>query len=177
MPNYRRFYLQQYNYIFFTLVTENRKNILFDNINLLRQSFKYAMSRYSFELYGIVVLDNHLHFILKLNDINTFPKIIRDIKYYFSIHTSTRYDISKSKLKKGEKGIWQRRFYDHVIRDENDLYKHLDYIHFNPIKHQYVNKTKEFPYSSFKKFVKLGYYDESWCNADDKYLITNLELE
>ena len=85
MPNYRRFYLQQYNYIFFTLVTENRKNILFDNINLLRQSFKYAMSRYSFELYAIVVLDNHLHFILKLNDINTFPKIIRDIKYYFSI--------------------------------------------------------------------------------------------
>lgn len=177
MPNYRRYYLEQYNYVFFTLVTYNRKNILLKNIELLKQAVKYVKKKYSFEIYAAVVLDNHLHFILKLDDIKLFSKIIYSFKYYFSIHFEKNTDITKSKLAKGEKGVWQRRFYDHVIRNENDLYRHLDYIHYNPIKHQYSRNAKEYLYSSFNKFVKNGMYEENWCNIQDKYLVKNMDLE
>ena len=85
--------------------------------------------------------------------------------------------MSESKIKKGEKGIWQRRYWEHTIRNENDLYKHLDYIHFNPIKHNLVVSLKDYKYSTFEKFVKLGFYDENWCNFDDKNKIANLDFE
>ena len=78
--------------------------------------------------------------------------------------------------KRNEKGIWQRRYYDHIIRDENDLLKHIDYIHFNSMKH-YDIAPKEWKYSSFKKFVRNNYYDENWCNFGDKNNISDLELE
>lgn len=177
MSNYRRLYLKNYNYIFFTIVTFDRKNILFDNINLLRNALKYALKKYEFEIYAIVVMDNHIHCILNISDINIFSKIIYSIKYNFSVHLGNNTNISESKQKKGEKGIWQRRFYDHIIRDENDLYKHVDYIHFNPVKHNYVKSPKDFPYSSFNKFVSLGYYDEDWCNLEDKNKISKMNLE
>ena len=79
--------------------------------------------------------------------------------------------------RKGERKIWQSRYYDHVIRDENDLYRHLDYIHYNPIKHDYVKKVANYPYSSFEKFVKIGYYDKDWCNLEDKNKINELNYE
>ena len=79
--------------------------------------------------------------------------------------------------RKGERKIWQSRYYDHVIRDENDLHKHLDYIHFNPIKHNYANKALNYHYSSFEKFVKMGYYDKDWCNFEDKNKINELNYE
>ncbi len=177
MPNYHRLYLKNYNYIFFTIVTYDRKNILFDNINFLRNAFKYAMKKYEFEIVAIVILDNHIHCILNIQDINIFSKIIYSIKHNFSVQLNANPNISESKQKKGEKGIWQRRFYDHVIRDEKDLYKHIDYIHFNPIKHKYVNTTKDFPYSTFNKFVSSGYYNENWCNLEDKNEISKMNLE
>ena len=177
MSNYRRLYLKGYNYIFFTIVTYNRENILFNNIELLRNAFKYAQQKYEFEIFAIVVLDNHIHCILKISDINIYSKIIYSIKHNFSVHLPANCNISYSKNKKGEKGIWQRRFYDHVIRDDDDLYRHLDYIHFNPIKHNYVKALKDFPFSSFNKFVKMDYYDENWCNFEDKNKINEMELE
>ena len=72
---------------------------------------------------------------------------------------------------------WQRKYYDHILRNENDFYKHLDYIHYNPIKHDYVKKAKDWKYSSFKKFVRMGYYDENWCNFEDKNDIKKLDFE
>ena len=72
---------------------------------------------------------------------------------------------------------WQRKYYDHIIRNENDFYKHLDYIHYNPIKHDYVKKAKDWKYSSFKKFVRMGYYDENWCNFADTNKIEDLHFE
>ena len=176
MSNYRRYYLKEYNYVFLTVVTSYRQNILLENIDLLKKSFAYAKQKYDFKIFAIVVLDNHFHTILKLNDLSLFSKIIYRFKYYFSTHLNSL-SVTESKIRKGEKGIWQRRFYDHVIRNEIDLNRHLDYIHYNPIKHKCSNSAADYPYSSFKKFVELGVYEQDWCNYKDKYNIEELNLE
>ena len=158
--------------------------ILLDNIELLRSSFKYVMSKYSFEIYSAIILTDHMHLILKLNNNHDYPEIIRLIKYYFSIHIKNcghanalpTLHLAESKIKKREKGIWQRRYWEHTIRDENDLYRHLDYIHYNSVKH-YDIAPKEWKYSSFEKFVSLGYYEKNWCNFCDKYKISELDYE
>ena len=84
--------------------------------------------------------------------------------------------MSESAINRKEKGIWQRRYWEHTIRDENDLHKHIDYIHYNSMKH-YNIIPKDWKYSSFKKFAKLGLYDEDWCNYKDENEIKNLDLE
>lgn len=86
-------------------------------------------------------------------------------------------NICKSRKNRQEKGIWQRRFYEHLIRDENDLSKHLDYIHFNPVKHQYTKSVKDWSFSSFNKFVKLKNYDINWGSDFDIEEIKELEYE
>ena len=70
--------------------------------------------------------------------------------------------ISPSRSEKGERGIWQRRFWEHTLRDENDVARHVDYIHFNPVKHGHVTRVKDWPYSSFHRMVKVGEYPEDW---------------
>ena len=138
MSNYKRMYLQGYDYVFFTIVTNNRENILIENIDLLRESFNNALDNFEFNIIAICVMQNHLHLILKLKNIKEYPKIIYSIKFYFSQRLNKNNKISESKLKKGEKGIWQRRYWEHTIRDEKDLYTHLDYIHYNSMKHYQI---------------------------------------
>ena len=139
--------------------------------------------KYKFEIFAIVVLDEHFHFILKVDKIDEYPKIIYSVKNDFSrkigedIAEINKERLSESKIKRKEKGIWQRRYWEHTIRDEKDLYKHLDYIHYNPIKHGYVERAKDWDFSSFNKFVKMGYYDADWCNFEDKNEIKQLEFE
>ena len=191
MPNYKRFYNDNYRYVFFTIVTNNRQSILIENIDILRSSFKYVLTKYQFEIYAISILKNHIHMILKLENNNEYSEIIRLLKYYFSTHITIEQsrvgkaevnyiacppNISKSKVKKREKGIWQRRYWEHTIRNENDLNIHLDYIHFNPYKH-YKIKPQDWQYSSFNKFVKLGLYNKDWCNFNDENKINELDFE
>ena len=76
----------------------------------------------------------------------------------------------------GEKGIWQRRYYDHIIRDDEDLYRHIDYIHYNSVKHNNI-APKDWEYSTFKKFVEKGNYELNWCNFKDKHNINSMNLE
>ena len=110
-----------------------------------------------------------------------FSKIIGTIKKHYTYNFNgaskdSTLPLSESRLKRKEAGIWQRRFYEHIIRNEDDLYKHLDYIHYNPMKH-YNIAPKDWRYSSFKKFVKLKYYEENWCNLRNKYDINSMNLE
>ena len=98
-----------------------------------------------------------------------FIRTIFTEKYYST-------DITESMKKRNEKGIWQRRYYEHIIRNENDLWKHIDYIHFNSIKH-YNIAPKDWENSSFKKFVKNNFYDENWCNYNDINKILEMNLE
>lgn len=145
----------------------------------MRNSFKYTKEKYNFEIIAISILKEHCHMIILAENSNDIPKIIRTIKYNFSVNIPVEYickDLSKSAVKRGEKGIWQRRYYDHIIRNEEDLYSHIDYIHYNPTKHYQIS-PKYWKYSSFNKFVKIGYYDKDWDNFEDKHKINNLNYE
>ena len=174
MPNYLRYYVEN-SMVFITVVTYNRQPILIDNINLLRQSLKD--SRYNFNIIAGVVLPEHFHILIKPENIKELPKIIFSIKYRFSRNIGG-IGIPPYELKrKGERKIWQSRYYDHIIRNEKDLEKHIDYIHYNPIKHGFVTKAIDYPFSSFEKFVSQGYYDKDWCNFEDKNKITNMDCE
>jgi putative transposase len=181
MSNYKRVF-DKNKYVFITIVTFNRKPLLVKNINLLRQSFRNALAFYDFEIFGIVVLPDHIHIIVKPKNIEEYPNIISNIKHSFSKNIDLTYfqekeKLSASKIKKREKGIWQRRYWEHTIRDENDLYKHLDYIHFNPVKHNMAENVKNWKYSSFHKFVKLQYYEKNWGSMSEISHIQNLNFE
>lgn len=147
----------------------------------MKRSLKNAKRFHSFEIFGIVILPEHFHIIIKPNVIENYPKIIHLIKTHFSkninISTIKNYQTSSSRKMKQEKDIWQRRYWEHTIRDENDLYTHLDYIHFNPVKHGYVNAVKDWEYSSFQKFVKKKWYEVDWGNSNDISYIKDINLD
>ena len=177
MPNYHRVFIEN-SYIFITIRTYKRNLILIKEIDLLRESFKRAKSTYDYEIYASVILPDHMHLILIPKNIKDYPKIIFAVKYHFSRSLNIKdKNLSKSKIKKGEKGIWQRRYWEHTILNEKDLYNHLDYIHYNPIKHSHVRNVKDWEYSSFHKFVRLGYYEPKWGCQDDVKGIINLDFE
>lgn len=171
MTNYRRAFLQN-SYVFITMVTFHRKPILTNNIELLRESFKHVQKFYNYEIFAVSVLPDHLHLLLKPENIDEYPKIISSIKHYFSRNIDMKEpNLSYSNINKREKGIWQRRYWEHTIQDEPDLYKHLDYIHYNPVKHGYANNVKNWKYSSFLKFVDKEYYSLDWgCFEDIKHI-------
>ena len=115
---------------------------------------------------------------MKPIDIYEYPKIITSIKYYFSKNFNVGVETpTYGYLNKGEKGIFQRRYYEHTIVSEKDFYTHVDYIHYNPVKHGYVNQVKDWEYSSFRKYIKDGFYDENWCNFGNKNKIKDLNYE
>ena len=84
------------------------------------------------------------------------------IKSGFSRQLPNNEEINKSRQKKGERGIWQRRYWEHLIRDEDDYKKHVNYIHFNPVKHGYVNKAIDWPYSTIHAYIAKGELTYDW---------------
>ena len=170
MPNYRRVFAAGYSY-FITVVTYKRQPLLIENIDLLRQVFAESKQFYRYTIVAIVVLPDHFHMIIEPEDPLAYPKIVSYIKRKFSYllnqKTPSNSANSLSREKKRESNIWQRRFYEHTIRDEKDFARHFDYIHYNPIKHRHTKEVKEWQYSSFHKFVRLGWYDALWCNFPD----------
>lgn len=178
MPNYKRLFIPN-SYVFLTVTTNMRYPLLIDNIELLRESFKRAKYAYKFNLYASVILPEHMHLIIFPENIDEYPKIIFAVKYHFSRNIdgglgNPPYQKTNSKIIKKEKGIWQRRYYEHTIRNEDDLNKHLDYIHYNPVKHKYVNNVKEWEYSSFHKFVEKNMYELNWGSNEEVRHCCNL---
>lgn len=124
-------------------------------------------------------MKEHCHFIITTKKPKEIPLIIKSIKYYFSTHIPEKYickNFSTTMLKRKEKGVWQRRYYDHIIRDNNDLFRHVDYIHYNSMNH-YNIAPKNWIYSSFKNFVKNNWYEENWCNFNNEHKINDLNYE
>ncbi len=162
MATFRRYYIEGGCY-FFTLVTHRRQALLVKHIDALRGAFRRVKQRYPFYLDAIVVLPDHLHCIMSLPDGDKdYPKRIRLIKHSFSRALPTAVDVCAQLRRRGERGLWQRRYWEHVIRDEVDYQRHMDYIHFNPVKHGYVERVSDWPYSSFHRCVKEGVYAPSW---------------
>ena len=167
MSNYRRVRVEGGCY-FFTVALANRQSqLLTDHIDYLRQAFRDVMKAHPFKIDAAVILPEHLHCILTLpmNDDN-YSMRWRQIKAAFSCKLPHTEACSLSRLKKGERGIWQRRFWEHTIVDERDYEQHVDYIHYNPVKQGYVKNTIDWKYSSFHRAVKLGIYPPSWGNEE-----------
>lgn len=153
---------------YFTVVTHKRNPLLIENIKLLKESFKNVKNKYSFEIIAIVILPDHLHMLLRMKNVTDYPKIIGTLKRYFSQKCPEKYyqcvTQSKSREQQNYKPIWQKRFYEHAIRDEKKFQIKMDYIHFNPIKHGLVEKLIDWKHSSFEKFVRQGVYPENWVD-------------
>jgi putative transposase len=151
MANYKRIFLDGYCY-YITIVTYERNPILIENISLLRESFCYAKLLFEFEINEIIVMPDHLHMIIDVASANDYPKIISSLKRYFSKHCESKYyqNIKQSKSRElaGYNPVWQKRFYEHTIRDEKDYQEKVAYIHSNPVKHGYVNIVTDWKYGS-----------------------------
>jgi putative transposase len=163
MTDYRRNFTQGGAYFFTLNLAERRQPLLTGNINRLRAALRYTRAWHPFETVAIVILPDHLHAIWRLpeNDAD-FSTRWRLLKSAFSRALPMNEPISPSRRRRGERGIWQRRFWEHTIRDERDFARHVDYIHFNPVKHGYVRKVRDWLYSSFRRMVRLGIYPEDW---------------
>ena len=164
MVNYRRDFTQGGMY-FFTLVLQDRsKDYLVRYIDLFRVAYTETLERYPFKSIAICILPDHIHLIMQLpeNDDN-YSARIAFLKTKFTqklpLHCKQP---NESQQKRREKGVWQRRFWEHLIRNCEDLSNHLDYIYYNPVKHGYVISVKDWQYSSFHRDVKKGIYPEDW---------------
>ena len=157
---------------FFTVVTQKRQKILClpKNVSLLRDAFGDVKQKYPFIIDAVVILPDHLHCIWTLpeND-QDFSTRWRLIKSYFSrkCETVSPENISISRKKKKQRAIWQYRFWEHLIRDEIDFQYHVEYIHYNPVKHGFVIAPKDWEYSSFHRAVRQGIYDMMWGAGEE----------
>ncbi|TCO82038.1 putative transposase [Plasticicumulans lactativorans] len=162
---YRRSDIRGGSYFFTVNLADRSSRLLVEHINHLRTTFAQVRARHPFRIEAIVVLPDHLHAIwtLPLDD-SDYATRWALIKAGFSRALPATEPIDPSRLGKGERGIWQRRFWEHVIRDERDLAQHVDYIHVNPLKHGHVQRVADWPYSSFHRHVAEGLYPPDWAS-------------
>jgi putative transposase len=158
MSQYRRVKIEG-GWFFFTVTLADRSSgLLVQHIERLRAAYRAAQRRDPFETIAICVLPDHLHAIWALPpDDADFSRRWSLIKHDFSRGLPGNPDRSRSKIAKREKGIWQRRYWEHAIRDDADLSRHVDYIHFNPVKHGLVSRACDWPHSSFHRYVGRGF--------------------
>lgn len=167
MPNYRRERITGATYFFTVTLADRRSRILVEEIALLRQVYVAANKRMPFKTVAICVLPDHLHAVWELpEDDRDYSLRWASIKSQFSRSLPAMATVTASKIIKREKGIWQRRFWEHRIRDEDDLARHVDYIHFNPVKHGLVTQAGDWPYSSFHRYVARGLLPADWGGRD-----------
>jgi putative transposase len=173
MPNYRRLYLPGQP-VFITAVTYKRRRI-FNNpqtILVLLETMDAVKLLRPYEMLAYVIIPDHIHLLIKTPEESpNFSPIISSIKRNFIRNYRRSIDgIDQSP-------IWQARFWDHVIKDDNDFEKHLDYIHWNPVKHGYVNDPVQWKWSTFSNWFEDGFYDEAWGTDEMPKNIQKMDYE
>ena len=163
MPNYRRNSVPGGTYFFTVNLLDRRSDRLVKHIDALRQAVRQVRARTTFHIDAWVVLPDHMHCIWTLPERDAdFPGRWRSIKIAFSKSFSATAPRLATMAERGERGIWQRRYWEHTIRDDRDYAAHMDYTHFNPVKHGLVQKASDWPYSSFRRCVARGMYPANW---------------
>ena len=163
MSRYRRSRFAGATFFFTVALADRRAATLTERIDPLRAAYRAVVRALPLETIAICVLPDHLHALWQLPpDDADFSKRWSRIKSGFSRGLPAAAQRSASVLAKREKGIWQRRFWEHQIRDETDLQRHVDYIHYNPVKHDWVNRVADWPYSSFHRYVRRGWSTADW---------------
>ena len=164
MTGYRRNFVAGGCFFFTVNLADRRRQLLTENIDALRTALRETQRHHPFSIDAIVVLPDHLHTVWTLPEGDAdFSMRWRLIKTSFSRNLAPGEPVSGSRAAKGERGIWQRRYWEHTIRDEKDFERHIDYVHINPVKHGLVTRVRDWPYSSFHRMVKLGVYPEDWA--------------
>ena len=170
--DYRRAWHQVGTY-FFTVNLLQRKNnrLLLEKIQVLRNAVAQVKKSYPFVIHAWVVLPEHLHCVIELPEGDAdFKTRWMLIKMLFSKAIPKTEYVSKIRKQRREGGIWQRRYWEHLIKDDADFAAHVDYVHINPVKHGLVKQVADWPYSTFHRLVKAGVYPLNWAGGAEKVL-------
>jgi putative transposase len=163
MVNYRRNFLPGGTFFFTVTLADRRSRMLMDHVGLLRNAFRAARRERPFTIDAVVVLPEHLHALLTLpSDDADFSGRWRRIKGHFA-SALLESSIALARRPNRDLALWQRRFWEHTIRDEGDFTRHVDYIHFNPVRHALVRRVCDWPHSSFHRYVREGLLPDDWA--------------
>lgn len=168
MPNYRRNFVPGGTFFFTVALLERKRDLLVSEIGLLRESVRRVKRLYPFQIDTWVVLPDHLHCIWTLPPGDAdFATRWRLIKLLFAKGLPVQERLSAVRKRRGERGIWHRRYWEHTIRDARDFRAHVDYVHFNPVKHGWVARVRDWPFSTFHHFVRTGLLPQDWAGGEE----------
>jgi putative transposase len=173
MPDFRRYYIQN-SIVFITNVTRERAPYLRskENIDLLWETLHNVKKIHPFNLLAYVILHDHFHWLMYVEGSDgDFSRVMHSVKRNFTLNYKKLHEID-SPL-----NIWQKRYWDHIIRDEYDLSRHIDYIHWNPVNHGYVLDPIDWHHSSYLHWVRKGYYPEEWGKSGKPADILDMNFE
>ena len=160
---YRRTDIAGGTYFFTVNLAERKRRLLIDQSDVLRKVIRQVKQNHPFIIDAMVVLPDHLHMLWTLPQGDCdYPTRLMLIKTGFSRLIEKGEYRSASRQAKGERGIWQRRYWEHLIRDERDYANHVDYIHYNPVKHGHVERASTWQYSSIHRYIRAGLMERDW---------------
>jgi|SRR5690349_2619717 len=163
MVRYRRNFIAGGTYFFTVTLADRSAQTLTEHVAHLRHAVRQTRISQPFDIDAIVVLPDHLHMVMTLPDGDAdYPNRWRLIKRRFT-DAVLKSQTEVVRLRNGEVALWQRRYWEHTIRDEKDFERHIDYIHFNPMKHGLVARVRDWPHSSFHRYVRQGVLPEDWA--------------
>ncbi|MBS3733633.1 MAG: transposase [Phycisphaerae bacterium] len=172
MPHYRR--RHDGELFFLTLVTQGRMSIFKHSRfrRALSEAMRTTQARHPWETTAVVLLPDHLHMIWRLpTSDKDYSTRITSLKRLFTraylAAGGKEASVPAGQRRKRRRGVWQRKFWEHTIRDAKDFRMHLDYIHLNPVKHGYVDRPRDWPWTSFHRHVAQGWYEPDWCGCVD----------
>lgn len=162
MVLYRRSRIANAPYFLTVTLRDRNSSLLVDHVEALGTAFRAAAAQYPFHIDAVVVLPDHFHLLCSLpeNDAD-FSRRIQVVKRNFTL-SLVNHGVPLSRDHRGEYCLWQRRFWEHTIRDDDDFARHVDYIHYNPVKHGLVHAVAEWPHSSFHRYVRRGLLGADW---------------
>ncbi|AXO60491.1 transposase [Pseudomonas sp. phDV1] len=165
MPNYRRAFAPGASWFFTVNLLQRRRNdLLLRHVELLRDAVRRVHRDYPFTIDAWVVLPEHMHCVWTLPPGDAdYPLRWRLIKTFFCRGLPSDEYRSLTRLRRGERGIWQRRYLEHQLRDDEDFRRHIDYVYINPCKHGLVGRVADWPHSSFHRDVVMGLYPVDWA--------------
>ena len=164
MPDYRRLFVPGGTYFFTVALVERDSQLLVAAIDTFRRVYAETRTEHGFRTDALVVLPDHLHAVWTMPPEQfDFPLLWNKIKSRFSRRLDQTGPRSASKVAKRERGIWQRRYWEHLIRDEGDFRRHVEYCWINPVKHGLVRRVRDWPYSTFHREVRRGIVPADWA--------------
>jgi putative transposase len=167
--DYRRAWHPGGTYFFTVNCLQRRNNaILIEHIDVLRRVVNQVKNTHPFTIHAWVVLPEHLHCVIELPEGDAdFKTRWMLIKMLFSKAIPKTEHVSKIRKQRRERGIWQRRYWEHLIKNDTDYAAHVDYVHINPVKHGLVKQVTDWPYSTFHRMVKAGIYPADWAGGKE----------